>query len=99
MLSALLANGAKTLTQSDLTRETGLASGTVSSIVRELAAKDIVTTVPGSGRRGTTVRLGRGAGLAAGIDFGHDHLAVMLGDMSGEVIGEARKRIDAEPHP
>ena len=99
VLSALLANGAKTLTQSDLTRETGLASGTVSSIVRELAAKDIVTTVPGSGRRGTTVRLGRGAGLAAGIDFGHGHLAVVLGDMSGEVIGEAGERIDAEPHP
>ncbi len=96
VLSALLANGGKTLTQSDLTRETGLASGTVSSIVRELAAKDIVSTVPGSGRRGTTVRLGRGAGLAAGIDFGHRHLAVVLGDMSGEVIGEARERIDAD---
>ena len=96
VLSALLANGGKTLTQSDLTRETGLASGTVSSIVRELAAKDIVTTVPGSGRRGTTVRLGRGAGLAAGIDFGHSHLAVVLGDMSGEVVGEARERIEAD---
>ena len=96
VLSALLANGAKTLTQSDLTRETGLASGTVSSIVRELAAQDILTTVPGSGRRGTTVRLGRGAGLAAGIDFGHSHLAVVLGDMTGEVIGEALERIDAD---
>ncbi len=96
VLSALLANGAKTLTQSDLTRETGLASGTVSSIVRELAAKDILSTVPGSGRRGTTVRLGRGAGLAAGIDFGHGHLAVVLGEMSGEVIGEAGERIDAD---
>jgi predicted NBD/HSP70 family sugar kinase len=95
VLSVLLAYGSKTLTQSDLTRETGLASGTVSSIVRQLAAKDIVTTVPGSGRRGTTVRLGRGAGLAAGIDLGHRHLAVVLGEMSGEVIGEARERIDA----
>ena len=95
VLSALLANGAKTLTQSDLTRETGLASGTVSSIVRELAAMDIVSTVPGSGRRGTTVRLGRGAGLAAGIDFGHLHLTVVLGEMSGQVIGETNERIDA----
>jgi predicted NBD/HSP70 family sugar kinase len=96
VLSALLASGGKTLTQSDLTRETGLASGTVSSIVRELAAKDILSTVPGSGRRGTTVRFGRGAGLAAGIDFGHSHLAVVLGDMSGEVVGEARERIEAD---
>ncbi len=95
VLSALLAHGGKTLTQTELTRETGLAAGTVSSIVRELAAMDVVTTVPGSGRRGTTVRLGRGAGLAAGIDFGHRHLAVVLGEMSGEVIGETRERIDA----
>jgi predicted NBD/HSP70 family sugar kinase len=96
VLSALLGTGGRTLTQSDLTRETGLASGTISSIVRELAAMEIVSTVPGSGRRGTTVRLGRGAGLAAGIDFGHGHLAVVLGDMSGEVLGEARERIDAD---
>jgi predicted NBD/HSP70 family sugar kinase len=95
VLATLLSHGARTLTQTDLTRETGLAAGTVSSIVRELAARDIVTTVPGSGRRGTTVRLGRGAGLAAGIDFGHRHLAVVLGDMSGEVIGETRESIDA----
>ncbi len=56
VLSALLAHGGKTLTQTELTRETGLAAGTVSSIVRELAAMDVVSTVPGSGRRGTTVR-------------------------------------------
>jgi predicted NBD/HSP70 family sugar kinase len=95
VLAALLSHGAETLTQTDLTRETGLAAGTVSSIVRELAALDIVTTVPGSGRRGTTVRLGHGAGLAAGIDFGHRHLAVVIGDMAGEVVGETRERIDA----
>jgi predicted NBD/HSP70 family sugar kinase len=95
VLSALLAHGTGTFTQSDLARETGLAAGTVSSIVRELAAHEIVSTVPGAGRRGTTVRLGRGAGLAAGIDFGHRHLAVALGDMTGEVLGESRERIDA----
>jgi predicted NBD/HSP70 family sugar kinase len=95
VLAVLLSHGAQTLTQTDLIRETGLAAGTVSSIVRELAAAKIVSTVPGSGRRGTTVRLGRGAGLAAGIDFGHSHLAVVVGDMSGEVLGELRERIDA----
>ena len=95
VLTALLAHGTDVFTQSDLARETGLAAGTVSSIVRELADHDIVTTVPGAGRRGTTVRLGRGAGLAAGVDFGHRHLAVVLGDMAGGVVGEARERIDA----
>jgi len=99
VLAILLADGVGTMTQTDLARETGLAAGTVSSIVRDLAALDIVTTVPGSGRRATTVRMGRGAGLAAGIDFGHRHLAVVLGDMSGEVIGETRERIDATLDP
>ena len=99
VLAALLAHGSEVLTQSELSRETGLAAGTVSSIVRALAARDIVTTVPGSGRRGTTVRLGRGAGLAAGVDFGHRHLAVVLGDMSGAVIAETRERIDATLTP
>ena len=95
VLGVLLSRGPRALTQAELTRVTGLAAGTVSSIVRELAALDIVTTVPGSGRRGTTVRLGPGAGLAAGIDFGHSHLSVVLGDMTGEVLGETRERIDA----
>lgn len=94
VISALLTHGLRTLTQTDLTRRTGLAAGTVSSIVRELAASDVVTTVPGAGRRGTTVRLGRGAGLAAGIDFGHRHLAVVVGEMSGQVLGEIHERID-----
>ena len=94
VLAALLARGSAPLTQADLGRETGLAAGTVSSIVRELAAADILTTVPGSGRRGTTVRVGRGAGLAAGIDFGHSHLSVVVGDMSGVLLGEKHERID-----
>lgn len=99
VLSTLLAHGSQVLTQTDLTRETGLASGTVSSIVRELAAMDILTTVPGSGRRPTTVRLGRSAGLAAGIDFGNRHITVMLGDMSGQVLGETTEGIEAMlPH-
>ncbi len=99
VLAALLGHGAQVLTQTDLIRVTGLASGTVSSIVRELAALEIVSTVPGAGRRSTTVKLGPGAGLAVGIDFGHRHLAVVLGDMTGTVLGETRERIDATLTP
>ncbi len=94
VLATLLEHGSAVVTQADLIRETGLAAGTVSSIVRDLASHDIVTTVPGSGRRGTTVGLARGAGLAVGVDFGHRHLAVVLGNMAGQVLGEARVRID-----
>ncbi|MFL6109024.1 MAG: ROK family protein, partial [Marmoricola sp.] len=91
VLSVLLNGGTRPATQADITRETGLAAGTVSTIVRELAAAGVVSTVAGSGRRGTTVRLARGAGLVAGVDFGHSHIALAIGEMSGEVLAEDRR--------
>jgi predicted NBD/HSP70 family sugar kinase len=91
VLDVLLANG--TATQAEIARETGLAAGTVSSIVRELAAAKILSTVAGAGRRGTMVRLARGAGVVAAVDFGHSHVAVALGDMRGRVLGELTHRL------
>ncbi|MFL6060302.1 MAG: ROK family protein [Marmoricola sp.] len=91
VLAVLLDRGTEPATQADITRETGLAAGTVSTIVRELASGGVVSTVAGSGRRGTTVRLARGAGLVAGVDFGHSHVAVAISEMSGEVLAEARR--------
>lgn len=77
-------------TQADLARATGLAAGTISSIVRELDSARLVDTVAGSGRRGTTVRLSRDAGLVAGVDFGHNHVRVSVGDMNGRVLAQER---------
>jgi predicted NBD/HSP70 family sugar kinase len=91
VLAVLLDRGGEPATQADIARETGLAAGTVSTIVRQLAAAEVVTTVAGSGRRGTSVQLGRGAGLVAGVDFGHSHVAVAVADMSGQVLGEDRQ--------
>jgi predicted NBD/HSP70 family sugar kinase len=85
-----------TATQAEIARETGLATGTVSSIVRELAATEILATEAGSGRRGTTVTLARGAGLVAAVDFGHSHVAVALGDMGGALLGELSRRLRPE---
>jgi predicted NBD/HSP70 family sugar kinase len=87
------------VTQADIARQTGLAPATVSNIVRELAATGLLEVEPGSGRRGTTVALARSAGLVAGIDFGHSHVAVALGDMTGSLIAEERLRLNAgHPH-
>ncbi|GAB3655455.1 ROK family transcriptional regulator [Nocardioides korecus] len=82
-----------TTTQSEIARETGLAAGTVSSIVRELAAAEVLSTVAGAGRRGTTVRLSRGAGVVGSVDFGHSHVGVALGDMRGGVLGERSRQL------
>lgn len=98
VLALLLERGGASATQADIARATGLAPGTVSTIVRELAAAQVVTTVAGSGRRGTTVRLARGAGLVAAADFGHSHVAVAIAEMSGEVLSEERCPL-APGHP
>ncbi len=79
-----------TFTQAELARLTGLAPATVSNIVRELAGSGLVETDPGSGRRGSSVRLAQDAGLVAGVDFGHSHVAVAIGDLTGRLLGEER---------
>ena len=84
-----------TFTQAQLSRATGLAPATVSNIVRELTAAGLVETDPGSGRRGSSVRLARDAGLVAGVDFGHSHVAVAVGDLTGRLLAEERRRMEA----
>lgn len=84
------------ITQADLARITGLAPATVSNIVRELVAAGVVDTEPGSGRRGTAVRLSRAAGLVAGVDFGHSHVAVALADLAGNIVSEERRPLDSD---
>jgi predicted NBD/HSP70 family sugar kinase len=91
--------GGGVVTQAGLARRTGLAPATVSKIVRDLGAAGLVTTEPGSGRRGTTVVLARAAGLVAGIDFGHSHVAVAVGDLTGTLLAERRLALDSgHPH-
>ncbi len=84
------------VTQAEIARETQLAPATVSNIVRDLAACGMVETVAGSGRRGTTVRFARRAGLVAGVDFGHRHLRVAVGDLAGTILAEHREPIPAD---
>lgn len=86
------------VTQAELARRTGLAPATVSNIVRNLAAAEMVQTEPGAGRRGTTVRISRAAGLVAGVDFGHSHLSVALADLTGTVLAEERRSLEPTYH-
>lgn len=89
VITLLRKRSSEDLTQAEIARSTGLAGATVSNIVRDLTSAGLVETVPGSGRRGTVVRLGRSAGLVAGIDFGHTHVSVAVADLTGQVLGEA----------
>jgi len=81
------------VTQADIARGTRLAPATVSKIVRELGAAGMVETTVGSGRRGTAVRISRGAGLVVGVDFGHRHVRVAVGDLAGQILAAEREPI------
>lgn len=96
VLDGLLGRGGEDITFAQLAQDTGLAIGTVTSIVREFEDAGMVDTVPGAGRRGATVRLGRGAGLVAGVDFGHTHVAVAIADMTGTILSERKIRTDSD---
>ncbi|KRD41284.1 transcriptional regulator [Cellulomonas sp. Root930] len=86
------------LTQVELSEATGLSQATVSTIVRELLAAGVVdtATTTRSGRRAQMVTLARRVGLAAGVQIGHRHLRLVLGDFSHQVIAEQTLPLPAD---
>jgi predicted NBD/HSP70 family sugar kinase len=78
------------MTQAEIARSTGLSAATVSNIVRGLAEVGVFDVGPTSstGRRGRIVRLSRSRGVALGIDFGHSHLRVAVGDAGDHILAE-----------
>jgi predicted NBD/HSP70 family sugar kinase len=84
------------VSQAEIARSTRLAPATVSNIVRDLAAAGLVETTTGRGRRGTTVRVARSAGLVAGVDIGHRHARVAVGDLTGQVLAQRREPLASD---
>ena len=78
------------LTQVELVAATGLSPATISTIVKELLGGGIVDTqnTTRSGRRAQMVTLARRVGLVAGVQFGHRHLKVALGDFGRTIVAE-----------
>lgn len=86
-------------TQAELARSSGLAPATVSNIVRDLGAAGLLEVLPGSGRRGSSVRLASSAAYVVGIDFGHSHVSLAVGDLLGRPLREHRQPLaDGLPH-
>lgn len=94
-----LLRGPDPYTQAELARVSGLAPATVSNIVRDLGSAGLVEVLQGSGRRGSSVRLAAEAGYVVGIDFGHSHVSVAIGDLLGSSLREQRRTLaDDLPH-
>ena len=86
--------------RADVARRTGLSPSTVSTLVSELEATGLVVerddpagedTALRGGRPPRRIALGRAAGVAVGIDFGKQHLAVVACDRSHQVLAETSR--------
>jgi glucokinase-like ROK family protein len=89
---------AGSLTQAEIARTTGLSAATVSNIVRELRESGTVVVTPTSsgGRRARSVSLSADAGIVVGVDFGHSHLRVAVGNLAHRVLAEESAPIDTD---
>ncbi|MFJ3434740.1 ROK family protein [Streptomyces cyaneofuscatus] len=89
---------AGSLTQAEIARSTGLSAATVSNIVRELKDGGTVEVTPTSagGRRARSVSLSGDAGIVIGVDFGHTHLRVALGNLAHQVLAEESEPLDVD---
>ncbi len=89
---------AGSLTQAEIARGTGLSAATVSNIVRELRDNGTVEVTPTSsgGRRARSVALSGDAGIVVGVDFGHSHLRVAVGNLAHQVLAEQSEPIDVD---
>ncbi|MDI3389459.1 ROK family transcriptional regulator [Streptomyces sp. B-S-A8] len=89
---------AGSLTQAEIARTTGLSAATVSNIVRELKDSGTVEVTPTSagGRRARSVSLSGDAGLVGGVDFGHAHLRVAIGNLAHQVLAEEAEPLDVD---
>ncbi|WP_030758555.1 ROK family transcriptional regulator [Streptomyces griseus] len=89
---------AGSLTQAEIARTTGLSAATVSNIVRELKDGGTVDVTPTSagGRRARSVSLSGDAGIVIGVDFGHTHLRVAVGNLAHQVLAEEAEPLDVD---
>ncbi|WP_022868820.1 ROK family transcriptional regulator [Schaalia vaccimaxillae] len=75
------------ITQVELATATGLSSATVSNIVKQLVANNVVriATTVRSGRRAHLISMASSSGLAVGIHIGRRHMTIEVSDESGDV--------------
>lgn len=89
VVEALLRAPTDEVAQPELIRKTGLARGTVVSIIQKLKERDLLETGvgqkpgPEGGRPAKVVSIRSDAGYALGVQFGHHHVRVAAGSLRG----------------
>jgi predicted NBD/HSP70 family sugar kinase len=88
------------VSQAAIARATGLSRTTVSTLVAELKDAGLVSddsarpSPAGGGRPGVQLVLKHPSQFVGGIDFGHSHIQVAVGDLAHNVLAERRCELD-----
>src|SRR3954469_827475 len=96
-------SGRGVASRAEIARITGLSRSTVSSLVSDLQKTGLIVEREEDtsqsaqvGRPPVLIALSPSAGAAVGIDFGHSHIAVAVGDLSHTVLAEHWEEIDVD---
>jgi predicted NBD/HSP70 family sugar kinase len=104
----LILNGVRVsgpITRVAVAHRTGLSRTTVSSIVDELLADNLlfegktVEAAPTGGRRATLLHFNADAGYVIGVDLGRSHLTLLLTNLAGQIIARRSGPFDASLGP
>src|SRR5260370_19500022 len=88
------------ISQAAIARATGLSRTTVSTLIAELKESGLVSDVDtksmgvAGGRPAVKLVLNHPPQFVGGIDFGHSHIQVAVGDQAHNVLGERRCDLD-----
>jgi predicted NBD/HSP70 family sugar kinase len=90
--------------RADIARATGLSRTTVSSLVGDLKGAGLLVERAAEGdgqdqsvgRPPVLLSFDRSAGAVVGIDFGHSHIGVVVGDLSHTVLAELWRDVDVD---
>src|ERR1700682_2230342 len=92
------------ISQADIARVTGLSRTTVHTLVSELKNSGLVHEVENSapeirgGRPAVQLMLRDSSLAVVGIDFGHSHVQVAVGDIAHDVLAERRCDLNVNRH-
>lgn len=93
------------VTRVAVAHRTGLSRTTVSSIVDELLADNLliegraIEAAPTGGRRATELHFNADAGYVIGVDLGRSHLTLLLTNLAGNIVARHSGPFDAARGP
>ena len=92
------------ISRAEIARRTGLSRSTVSQLVADLVADGLVVERAGmtvvhnehGGRPPILLSFEPSGGAAVGIDFGHNHVRVVVSDLASNLLAERRLLLDTD---